>query len=335
MLLMRQLILPILFLFLLLGSTGCGTTNDNGNFAEGGNNEYIKKIQLGTGNKEGTYQPLGSEIANSLSKHIENDEIKIEMTSTNSSFDNLTKIGRGDLQIGMAIHIAVLEAEQGIGQFEGNPIENVAFMGYMYPEVMQILTNSKDVKSLADLEGKRIAVGAYGSATQVAAKKILETAGLKDGDYTAVGGELKDLNTKLLNGQVDALFTFLGLSDQSIDNLLEKNQDLAFLEIDNKTLAKLETTTEFESFVIPKDSYNWVSKDIQTIKASAILVGSTSQVSSDLGYKITKTLYEEAGKLKHEQAKHFKKADLLKGSYGLEIHPGSKKYFQEIGLLKK
>lgn len=296
---------------------------------------FITDIQLGTGSTGGTYFPLGQEIATVLNKNVGVDGFNVSAVSTGASNDNLARIMREELQLGMTVHIPAQDAKAGKGEFEGIPVENFGFMGHIYPEVMQVVTlGSTGIESIEDLKGKRVAIGPPGSGTQTAAKAILEAYGLKDGDYKAYEEGFGDAKKKLQDGQVDATFGFLGLPASSIDELQAQTKDVKFLEITGDALATLEESTGYEAFEIPAGSFEWLENPVNTITAYAILVGSTSQISEELGYEITKALFENSGNISHAQGRYITKENALKGSTDLPLHPGAEKYFKEAGILE-
>ncbi|WP_138419099.1 TAXI family TRAP transporter solute-binding subunit [Aquibacillus sediminis] len=106
---------------------------------------------LGTGSAGGTYYPLGGEMANLWSEYI--DGVSVTATETGASVENLAEIGAGNYDLGMSVHVPAQNAYNGEADFDGSPVENFAFIGHIYPEVMQIITReSTEIDSLADLK---------------------------------------------------------------------------------------------------------------------------------------------------------------------------------------
>lgn len=104
---------------------------------------------LGTGSQGGTYYPLGGEIANVWNNYLDSN---FTNTETGASTENLGSIGAGNIDLGMTVHVPALDAVNGEGDFDGNPIDNVAFIGHIYPEVVQVITReSTGITSLTEL----------------------------------------------------------------------------------------------------------------------------------------------------------------------------------------
>lgn len=109
------------------------------------------ELILGTGSQGGTYYPLGGEMANIWNKHI--DGVNVTNTETGASIENLASIRDGNMDLGMSVHVPALAALNGEGDFEGSEVKNAAFIGHIYPEVIQIVTREKTgIKSLDDLK---------------------------------------------------------------------------------------------------------------------------------------------------------------------------------------
>ncbi|UCZ52021.1 TAXI family TRAP transporter solute-binding subunit [Bacillus shivajii] len=331
-----------MFGLLLAGSVvlaACGEDDGADNGEAGGDagadtEVNIGNLQIGTGGTGGTYFPLGQEMANVINANIEEYEgFDLSAVSTGASVDNLSQIYQGELDLGMTVHIPALNALTGDGDFEGVEIDNFGFMGHIYPEVMQIVTPADSgIETIADLEGKNVAIGPPGSGTQALARLILEAYGLEDGDYTAFEENFGDAADRMRDGNLDASFGLLGLPAGSLEELAI-SRDIDMIEITPEGLQYIEDNSGYAGMTIPADSYDFLESDVQAITAYAVLVGSTDTIDEDLGYAITKALYENSGDISHDQGQHLTKENALNGSEGLPMHPGAEKYFEEAGLL--
>jgi len=104
---------------------------------------------LGTGSQGGTYYPLGGEIANVWNNHLEENYTNQE---TGASVENLVMMSDGEMDLGMTVHAPALDAMEGVGDFD-EPIENVAFIGHVYPEIIQIVTREETgIESIEDIK---------------------------------------------------------------------------------------------------------------------------------------------------------------------------------------
>ncbi|MFV8827321.1 TAXI family TRAP transporter solute-binding subunit [Alkalihalobacterium sp. APHAB7] len=337
---MKKMLFLFVTLLAMLVFAACGTADEGGEGAGEGaaedapevTEDFRTDLQLGTGSTGGTYYPLGTEIATVLNANVDVEGFNASAIETGASVDNLARIARGEIQLGMTVHLPALDALNGQGEFEGMNVENFGFMGHIYPEVMQIITvDGTGIDSIADLAGKRVAIGPPGSGTQAAAKAILAAYGIEDGDYNSFEEGFGDARDRLQNGQIDASFGLLGLPAGSVTELALQ-RDVKILSIDDEQLAQIEADSGYLGYEIPADAYEFLNEPVQTVTAYAVLVGSTSQISEELGYEITKALFENAGNITHEQGRHLTKENALNGAEGLPLHPGTERYFEEAGL---
>ncbi|WP_228547490.1 TAXI family TRAP transporter solute-binding subunit [Filobacillus milosensis] len=119
--------------------------------AELGDDANSMDLILGTGSSGGTYYPLGGEMANVWKNNI--DGLNVTSTETGASLDNLASMRDGEMDLGMTVHVPAQDAVNGEGEFDGGAIENVAFIGHIYPEVIQIVTREETgIESFEDLQ---------------------------------------------------------------------------------------------------------------------------------------------------------------------------------------
>jgi uncharacterized protein len=310
-------------------------TNEAANNGGGGEAD-LNNMQLGTGSTGGTYYPLGQEIATTINNNIEEyEDFDLSAVSSGASVDNIVSIFNGEMDMGMTVHLPALDALTGDGDFEGVEIDNFGFMGHIYPEVMQIVTpEDSGIETVADLEGAQIAIGPPGSGTQAAARLLLEAHGLEDGDYEVYEEDFGDAQGRIQDGQLDASFGLLGLPAGGIEELAATT-DVSLVSITDEAVDYVEENSGYEAFDIPGDSYDFLEEDVTAITAYAVMVGSTDSIDEELGYQITKAMFEYTDEISHPQGDQMTKEDALLGSDGLPMHPGAERYFEEEGITEE
>lgn len=331
-------LLALLFTLVLVIAAACGGDTDETDESTGTDDETegaasgeTVDLLMGTGSQGGTYFPLGAEMANVWNANIDN--VNVTSTESGASVENLAKILNGEFDLGMTVNLPAYEAIEGTGDFDGKKVENFAYIGHIYPEVLQVVTReSAGINSIEDLKGKRVAIGPPGSGTQAATKIVLEAYGLKDGDYDAYQEGFGDAKSKLQDGTIDASFGLLGLPDAGIDELQASVKDVKFLEVSAEAMEYIEENSGYSAFTIPAGSYEWLEEDVPAASAFAVLVANTDTVDDDLAYELAKAMLENADENTHPQAKHMTEENALNGLADLPLHPGAEKYYQEIGL---
>ncbi|HLR95183.1 MAG TPA: TAXI family TRAP transporter solute-binding subunit [Jiangellaceae bacterium] len=310
--------------------SACGASSGE----TGGDEDFTTSLQFGTANPGGVYYPLGAEYSTIFEDTIEVDGLGVTAIETGASVENLAKIGRGEIQLGLAQNNTAMDAVEGAGEFDGAQIENAGFMGKLYPEALHIVTReSTGIESLAEAEGKRIAIGPPGSASQQAAKDVLGAYGLDDGDYTALEEGFDDAKTKLQDGNADIVMEIMGVPYAGLQELEATTGDVTFLPVGDAELQTMLDETSYEEYEIPAETYEFLDEPVATPSAFSCLFGSTTQVSEDLGYEITKSLYENADQLTLPQKEDITTETALDGRGELPLHPGAERYFEEAGIL--
>lgn len=315
------------------GNGGGEAGGDNGGGESGG--EAKTNLTMGTGSVGGVYYPLGGEMANLLKDKIETEGFDVSSVESGASVENIAKVQAGKFQLGIAQNTTMINAVEGKGNFEGKDVGKVGVIGSLYPEGLQVVTLGKTgIESIEDLKGKKVAVGPPGGATREAAELVLSAYGIEEGDYQAFEEGFGDAKSKLQNGTIDASFAVVGVPSSTTDELYAATKDVKFLNIEGDALKEVTDKSQYEAYTMEPGTYDWQEEPVETITAMALLIGSKEQISEDLAYEMTKTLYENASDMTIAQAKLITKDNALKGAEDLPLHPGAEKYFKEAGIIE-
>lgn len=332
----KLLLTGTLTLVLSLGLIACGAPQGSGGGGtdDGQPEDFKTDLQMGTGSVGGVYFPLGQELANILVDNIDVDGFNVSAVESGASVDNLAQIARGQLQLGIAQNNTAQQAVAGEGEFEDGAVKNAGFMGQLYPEAISIITlKSTGIESVEDLKGKRVAIGPPGGATRGGARLVLDAYGLKKGDYKAFEEDFGTAQTKLQDGNLDASIEVVGVPSASISELQATTGEVQLIPLSAEAQKKIEETSGYRPYTLPADSYDFLDGPLESVSAFATMFGSTNQISEDLGYEITKTIYEKSDSLTLAQKQFIKPESALEGRGDLPLHPGAEKYFEEQGLL--
>jgi hypothetical protein len=285
-------------------------------------------VNIGTGGTAGTYYPLGGAMADIISKAA--SYINATAVSTGASVANVNKLVEGEFQLAFCQNDVTYYAFNGIEMFKDNAKPSLRGVGTLYGETIQIVTvTSSKVKSLADLRGKRIAVGAAGSGTEVNCRQILEALGLTYADVSPQYLSFAEAANGLRDGNVDVAVVTAGVPTAAIRDVASQ-KDVVILPVStalaNKLIAKYPFYTKF---IIPLDTYPKQAGDVQTLAVKAMLLVDAS-ADEKLVYDLTKAIYTGTDRLAlaHAQGKNIKKASAQEGM-PIPLHPGAEKFFKE------
>ena len=198
-------------------------------------------------------------------------------------------------------------------------------------EQVQIVTTNASIKSVADLEGKKVSIGAVGSGVYFNATDVLEAYGLSEEKISPVYQSFGDSADSLKDGKIDAAFLTAGAPTTSVVDL-GTAKPVYLVSIDDEHIEKLLADCPFYAkLIIGKDVYG-TPEDCQTVTVKATLVADAS-VSDEVAYAIVKTIFENKEEITAAHAKGAE-LDLTFATDGMAIpfHPGAAKYFAENGI---
>ena len=289
-------------------------------------------INVLTGGTSGVYYPLGVAIGKIYSDKI--PSAKTQVQATKASVENLILLqqGRGELAFTLGDSLkAAWNGEEEAG-FK-TKLSKLRTIGAIYPNYIQIVaTADSGIKTLADLKGKTLSVGAPKSGTELNSRAILAAAGMSYKDLGKVEylpfAESVDL---MKNRQLDATLQSAGLGVASLKDLSSSTQ-INVVSVPKAIVDKI--GPPFVSVTIPANTYTGQKDAVPTAAVVNYLVTS-SAVSDDLAYKMTKYVYESLPELEkaHAAGKGIKLETAAAGSPA-PMHPGAIKYFKEKGLIK-
>lgn len=177
-----------------------------------------------------------------------------------------------------------------------------------------------------------IALGPNSSTTQQVSHLILNAYGLKDTDYHGHSMRFEDALQGVEEGSIDLSMAFLGLPTSGIDSLQAATGDVTLLSLSNEVLTQIEANSDYHRYTITKDSYNFLTEDVQTLAAYAVLMANTHTINNEMGYQLAKIMYTRTEQLPHAQSRFLTLKNALNGGKNLLIHPGAKRFYEEQGL---
>lgn len=292
-----------------------------------------KFVNILTGGQSGVYYPLGVALSQIYAKAIPGAKATAQVTKASAENLNLLQAGRGELAFTLAD--ALSDAYKGNAEAGFSaPLAKLRGISGTYNNYIQIVASADSgIKTLADLKGKRVSVGAAKSGTELNARAILKAAGLAYGDLSKVEylpfGESVEL---IKNRQLDATLQSAGLGVASIRDLAS-SQKIVVVAVPPEVVAKVGDAA-YQPAVIPANTYTGQTADVATAAIPNFLV-THSGVSDELAYQMTKALYDNLDTLHaaHNAAKAIHRENALKGM-PVPLHPGAQRYYREVGLLK-
>jgi uncharacterized protein len=290
-------------------------------------------INVLTGGTSGVYYPLGVALSNIFAKAI--PSAKSSAQSTKASVENLNLIEAGRGEIAFTLGDTLSDAWHGNAEVGfAKPLKKLRTVAAIYTNYVQIVASaSSGIKSLADLKGKRMSVGAAKSGTELNAREVFKGAGLTYKDLGKLEylpfGESVDL---MKNRQLDATLISAGLGVSAIRDLAT-SVDIVMVPVPTAVIAKVGDPA-YQATIIPAGTYKGQDADVPAIGIQNYLVTS-ADLKPDLVYAMTKAIFDNLDALvaAHSAARSIKLADAAKPG-PVPLHPGAEKYYKEKGVLK-
>lgn len=299
----------------------------------GAANAQQQFVNVLTGGQSGVYYPMGVALSQIFAKDIPNVRATAQVTKASAENLNLLQAGRGELALSLAD--AVSDAWKGEAE-AGFPkkLDKLRGLSATYNNYIQIVANADSgIKTLADLKGKRISVGAAKSGTELNARAIFKAAGLAYSDMAKVEylpfGESVEL---MKNRQLDATLQSAGLGVASIRDLATAVK-IVVIPVPADVVAKVGDAA-YQPSMIPANTYTGQTEAVATAAIPNFLI-THSGVSDDVAYRMTKAMYDNLDTLyaAHNAAKTIKRDNAIKGM-PVPLHPGAERYYKEVGLIK-
>ncbi len=296
---------------------GCNGTSDV---------EGKKFLNIGTGGTAGTYYPIGGAIAEVLNKEIPG--MSASAQSTGASVANINMLGDGEIDLATVQNDIAYYAAHGTEMFKDKKVDGLQGIASLYPETCQFVTlKSSGIKSLAELKGKRVAVGAVGSGVEANVRQILAAYGVTYNDIDAQYLSFAEGASALKDGNVDVAVLTAGYPTASVQDIASQNP-VRLLPVEEKIADDLIAEYPFYTkTVIPAGTYAGFNEDIPSVSVMAMLVAGPT-VNADLGYSITKAIFGNLDRLQaaHAVGKQITK-DTAKAGMSLPMNAGAERYF--------
>ena len=292
--------------------------------------QYINVL---TGGTSGIYYPLGVALTSALSEALPNAHCATQSTKASVENLNLLQIDRGEVAFTLGDSLADAWAGDAEAGFAA-PLNKLRGITALYPNFIQIVARADSgIKTLADLKGKRVSVGAPKSGTELDTRTIIKAAGMSYDDFAKTEYLSYGQSVELMkNRQLDASILSAGLGVSALRDLAATTE-VVFVPIPESVI----TATGKASFVadeIPANTYEGQKEAVPTAAIINFLV-TRSDLDDDTVYTITKTFYTHLDQLvaAHAAAKKIKLENAVK-HMPVPLHPGAERYYREVGLIK-
>ncbi|MBI4632531.1 MAG: TAXI family TRAP transporter solute-binding subunit [Deltaproteobacteria bacterium] len=296
--------------------------------------ESPKELAIATASSGGAWFPIGAGMSEVIKRAVPGVQARVQ--TTGGGVENVKLVHDGKVEIGITISYLAYNGYNGIDPYK-NKMQNIRtlFSGLSTGVMQVVVPAGSKIKSLADLKGKKVAVGPAGGGALTVLSDIFQEFGFTMSNITPSYVAYDEGVMMMTDGHIDAAVVYAAMPTPAIKTLATGPHAFRMLDLEEKMQKTL--LAKYPYYVpitIKKTVYN-TGADVRVVGTPNIVIVS-SKLPDDLVYKITKASFEPAGlemiRNSHPSAKALtlEKAALA----AVPLHPGAEKFFREKGILK-
>ena len=315
---MKRIIAMLLAVMMVFALCACGNGGDD----DSAKDEGKVSLDFVTGGDQGTYYAFGTVLAQQVS-----DKTSTSVTALTSSGSqaNVEDIAAGNAQLGFVQSDVMSYAYNGEKLFT-EKVTDFSVVAALYMEQVQIITLNSNIKSVADLKGKTVSIGAKGSGVYFNALDVLGEYGLSESDIKAEYLNFGDSADSLKDGKIDAAFVVAGAPTPAVQDLGTGKQ-VYLVSIDSEHMANLlKNCPYYKEYTIAKDVYN-TPEDVTTVAVAAVVIAK-NDVSDAAIYNFVSAIFDNINDIGHAKKSELS-LEFASSMTGVPYHPGAAKYFAE------
>ena len=297
--------------------------------------QTITDISLGSASSGGAWYSIGAGLTDLI--NTSDIGIQASLQTTGGSIENCKLVSKGSCEIGIAIGYHAYCAQNGEGAFEGAQMDNLTLLfSGLSVGVMQVIVNGNSpIASMADLQGKKVAVGPAGGGAITTLTACLKYYGVDYEEITPTYVSYDEGVTMMTDGNVDAAIVYAGIPTAAVSTLQAGGKDFRILSIPQEDQeAILSQYTYFSGVTIPASMYD-LPEDVLTIGTTNVVMVN-ADMPDDLVYSILEVYFSDEGlEAIHNSQPSAKGLTLEKAATNpaIPFHPGALKFYQDQGLI--
>jgi len=315
----RVMIIVISLIIFLICFTGIGFSQEN-------------MLVLGTAGAGGTFNYVGSALANYLSGQLE--DVDIRAITTGGSNVNIRLLREGEVDFALANGLSLYLAYNGEGIWEGNPQKNLRAVTRTHAAAIHyVVSEGSGIETFEDLIGVKGNTDVVGGTTRIIHADVCKYAGIDVDKIPTMNVNYVQALDLFRDGHIK-WFMASGSVPESNVTEIAYTRDITVIDVGGKLREEmLKEVPYYFPVTIPAGTYEGIDKPIETIVTVAAIFCDASQ-SEEVVYELVKAIHEnikEVGEL------HVGLSDLslenASGGLGVPLHPGAEKYYREVGII--
>ncbi|MYZ49211.1 TAXI family TRAP transporter solute-binding subunit [Propylenella binzhouense] len=294
-------------------------------------------VGIAVGNPGSLYHNAGTAIA----KVANEAGMKVTIQPMTSPTQYIPVVNAGDVEFGLGNLQEVREGVLGESYFKGRPNEHLKAVSVLFPLKNGLwVRKDSDIKSVADLKGRRVAAGYTAQKTlQQVLLGVLATGGLTLDDIEAVPVPTVVAGAEaFMAGEVDAFIFAVGSSKvREVEASVGGIRGVTIADTPENVKAMREF---FPAAYLYQQEPGPGAPGIDgptNVLTYPALIFASDQTPEDLVYEMTKVLHDNKKGMAEVfvNFKEFEQKEMVADLAPLSYHPGAIKYYKEQGLWKE
>ncbi|GHB18105.1 hypothetical protein GCM10010377_04780 [Streptomyces viridiviolaceus] len=287
-------------------------------------------ITFSTGTRAGVYQKYGELLRAELRKDM--PDLKVRLLTSAGSQENVERVASGEADFTIAAADAV-ETYKLLDRPAADQLRGVA---RLYDDYVQLVVpTDSDIRSVADLRGKRVAIGLPNSGVRLIATRLLTAAGIDPERDITPRSDGIDTGPRRLGNGIDAFFWSGGLPTDGLRKIAGSSA-FRFVPIGEDLVGELHAqggaTRYYRATNIPESAYPTVQNGsaVPTLAVSNLLM-----TRADMDPRLTQWLTRTVLDSRDGIGAHVHSAqlvDLRTAIYTdpLGLHEGARRYYRSV-----
>jgi uncharacterized protein len=284
-------------------------------------------LSIGTASPGGTYYVYGEGLAKILTRSL---DLPVVRLATEGPVQNIELLEAGEAKLGFVTTGIAQQAWNGTGLWAGKkPARSMRAIFPMYDTPFQFLVlQDSEIRTVADMAGKRIGVGPHGGTSAVYFPEFFNTLKVT---VNLAFGEWAALATLVHQRELDVLAVGAGVPFPSFIEL-EARDKVRYIALNPEQIAALRLAMpELAPSRIPAGTYPSMLRHYQTLGLYNFAVAH-SALPDGLVYNAVRAVFENHEEMMemHAAAAATVPANIDRNTF-LPLHPGAIRYYRQIG----
>lgn len=285
-------------------------------------------IRIASGTAGGLYQVYCTAWAQILQKAVPG--LKAQVESSGGGGSNVVLVNDGKDVIGITSSGVAWEGFHGLEWAKGKKYDSIRTLLPVYPSITAVYAPAKTgIKTLKDIEGKRLTLGPAGGGIDVLGRQMLDVLGIKP--KSIVNMNFADVVQSMKDGLIDVGMCCAGHPFSPLVEL-ERTMEVNHIEITPEETKKvLEKYPYYPVVTLSKSYYKYMPKDYEHLAMYSFAI-CNKDLPEEVAYNIVKATFENQKDLVAAVAAAKDTIPENIKYVNTPLHVGAIKYYKEIGI---